>query len=174
MLSIELKKRENGLLDFALRLTKDKTDAFDLYQETAYRALKNIHQFRPDTNLKAWLMTIMRNTFINAYRKKRRIKVYQDSSDNHYLIDSTKNTVYNQGELKINYDELIGLVDRLDDYLKVPFMMSFQGYKYEEIAQELNVPIGTIKSRIFMARRRIKEFIHYHYAIRRRDELNAA
>lgn len=173
-LNIELKRSDNGLLDFALRLTRDKVDASDLYQETAYRAIKNIHQFKPNTNLRAWLRTIMRNTFINAYRKSRRVKIYQDSSDNHYLIDSTKQTVKNNGELKMNYEELISLVDRIDDYLRIPFMMSYQGFKYEEIAEELDIPIGTVKSRIFMARRRIKNSIRLHYAIRNRDELYAA
>ena len=173
-LTKELGRSKNGLMDYALSLTRDQTDANDLFQETAYRALKNIHLFQPNTNLRAWLMTIMRNVFINAYRKKRRRQVLQDGTSNLFLIDSTYNTVTNQGELKVNYDELVGVIDRLEDYLKIPFMMAYNGYKYGEIAKQLDVPLGTIKSRIFMARQRIKNIISHHYAVREKKEVSAA
>ena len=119
-------------------------------------------------------MTIMRNLFINAYRKKRRRQTYQDGSANTYLIDSTGNTVANNGELKVNYEELFDLIERLDDPFRIPFLMAYRGYKYLEIAEELNIPLGTVKSRVFMARQQLQNMIKYHYAVHRQEELNAA
>lgn len=155
-LTQEMSQLEVGLLEFAQKLTRDRSDAFDLYQEMAYRAIKNAHQFQPDTNLRAWLMTIMRNLFINSYRKKRRRQTIQDNSIDHYLINSTSQTVWNEGEVNLNYGELMELINRLDDYLRIPFMLAYKGYRYDEISQELQIPLGTVKSRIFVARKQIQ------------------
>ncbi|MCI5081118.1 MAG: sigma-70 family RNA polymerase sigma factor [Saprospiraceae bacterium] len=173
-LKTEMGKLEKGLREFAFKLTKNQSDASDLYQEMAYRALKSIHQFRADSNLRAWLMTIMRNVFINIYRRKKRRPTLQDGSSNNFLIDSISHTEANQGELKLDYEELVATVECLDDMLKVPFWLAFKGYKYREIADELDVPIGTIKSRVFMARRQIQENIRRQYQINCWKELNAA
>ena len=172
-LSSGIIRLEKELLEFAYHLTKERTEASDLYQETAYRAIKNYRLFQPNSNLRAWLMTIMRNLFINAYRKKKRRQVFQDGSANNYLINSTSETVTNQGELKMNYEELISLVDRLEDGLRIPFMLAFEGYKYQDIADEMNIPLGTVKSRLFIARKRIQNAIKLHYAISS-DERSAA
>ena len=161
----ELFKLEKGLRGFALKLTGNQNEALDLYQEMVYRALKGIHQFRKDTNLKAWLMTIMRNSFINIYRRKKKKNVLQDGSINNYLLNSANTSVNNQGELKVDYEELAAIVDQLDDHLRIPFWLSFNGYKYAEIAEELNVPIGTIKSRVFVARKRIQKSIKRLYKV---------
>lgn len=171
---IELNKLESGLRAFALKLTKDRTDALDLYQETAYRAFKSIHQFRSNTNLRAWLMTIMRNTFINIRRSKKRRPTIQDGSNNNFLLNNTSHTVANQGELKVNYEQLASIVDNLDEHLRVPFWLAYKGYKYIEIAENLDVPIGTIKSRVFMARKKIQEQIKNIYQISSFNELRAA
>jgi RNA polymerase sigma-70 factor (ECF subfamily) len=173
-LTKSLKKWEKIMFAFALKLTRNHSDASDLYQETVYRAIKNIHQFKESTNLKAWLMTIMRNIFINLYRKKRRKQTLLDGSVNHYLIDSTDSSVRNLGEMKVNFEDLSELVDRLSNNLKTPFIRAYQGYKYEEIAEELNIPIGTVKSRVFMARKILRASIMKHYAVRNREELTAA
>ena len=162
------------MFSYALKLTKDQSDASDLYQETIYKAIKNIHQFREDTNLKAWLLTIMRNIFINAYRKKRRKQTLADGSNNSYLINSSNSTVLNLGEQRILFDDLKILVEHLNDNLKIPFIRAYQGYKYEEIAKELNIPIGSVKSRIFMARKALKQLVMKHYAVNSREELTAA
>lgn len=162
-LSKELGRSENSLMGYAFSLTQNKSDASDLFQETAYRALKHLNQFQPNSNLRAWLMTIMRNIFINAYRKKRRRQVLQDGSDNSFLINSSE-TALNLGELRLHYEELIKIIENLEDYLRTPFMMVYKGYKYNEIADYLNIPIGTVKSRIFMARQRIKNLIAARYA----------
>ena len=164
-LANEMGKLEKGLREFALKLTRDLVDAADLYQETAYRAVKNAHQFQENSNLRGWLMTIMRNIFINNYRRKRVRQTYQDWSENGYLIDSANNGMPNEGVVKVDYDELICIVDRLEEYLKIPFLLNYQGYKYEEIANELNAPLGTIKSRIHVARKRLKNMVKKHYQI---------
>ena len=161
-LSGALSKLEKTLIDFALKLTKDKADADDLFQETAYRAIKNVHQFKCDTNLKAWLMTIMRNTFINAYRQRRRRQTLHDGSKNQFLLNGTE-LVPNQGDLSVDLQELVDLVNSLDEDLRIPFLMAYQGYKYDEIAQHLGAPLGTIKSRIFFARKRLQKLVRLHY-----------
>lgn len=153
-----------GLLySFAFRLTKNEEEAQDLLQETAYKAYKYRDMYQPQTNLRAWLMTIMRNTFINSYRQKKRRKTLNDQSTNNYLLNTGSRTVNNSGESNVTTDELWHLVHSLEDWLKIPFLMHFQGYKYEEIAQELDIPLGTVKSRIFFARRRLQEGVQVMY-----------
>jgi RNA polymerase sigma-70 factor (ECF subfamily) len=142
---------------FAYKLTGDFTDAQDLYQDTAFKVLKNADKFKPGTNFKAWSSTIMRNIFINDYRKKKRRGVITDSTDNNYYINSGDQTVVNGGERSLRYEEIVELIDDLPQNLKEPFLMSYNGFKYDEIAEKLDAPLGTIKSRIFFARKSLKE-----------------
>ena len=145
------------LRSFAYNLTKNSEEANDLYQETAYRAFTNKDKFKPGTNLKAWLFTIMKNIFINNYRKRVKANTIFDSTDNDYYINSGSTTVSNSGESNVFIKEIWGMINRLDSSLKVPFLMHFQGFKYQEIADELELPLGTVKSRIFFARKALKE-----------------
>ncbi|MFN7116516.1 MAG: RNA polymerase sigma factor [Saprospiraceae bacterium] len=151
------------LFAFACRLTKDEDDARDLLQETAYKAFKYRGLYQPKTNLRAWLMTIMRNTFINNYRQKKRRQTLNDKTDNEFFINSGTLTVKNQGEAAVTIEEIQKLVDALEDWLKVPFLMHYQGYKYDEIAEVLNIPLGTVKSRIFFARKKLQESLAEMY-----------
>jgi len=154
----------NGVLNsFAYNLTKNIEDAKDLFQETAYRAMINRDKFMPGTNFKAWLFTIMKNIFINNYRKKAKSNTIVDTTDNLYYLNSGSTTVYNQAESNIMMKELNGMVESLDDSLKVPFVMHFEGYKYQDIAEKLSLPLGTIKSRIFFARKELKDYINKRY-----------
>jgi len=148
---------------FAYNLTKNVDDARDLFQETAYRAFKNQEKFRPGTNFKAWLMTIMKNIFINDYRKKIKRNTFQDSTDNNYFIDSGAKTKGNKAEANILMDELTGMIDVLQEGFKIPFLMHYRGYKYHEIADHMDLPLGTIKSRIFFARKELKAKIQARY-----------
>lgn len=148
---------------FAYKLTNSMEEARDLYQETAYRALKNKEKFRPNTNFKAWTMTIMKNIFINAYRKKKKKNTLIDQTDNNYYINSGGPTVHNGSGSNIMMQELLGMVDALDESLRIPFLMHYQGYKYKEIAEHLDLPLGTVKSRIFFARKELKENILERY-----------
>jgi len=151
------------LHSFAYNLTKDSEAARDLYQETAYRAIKNKEKFSPGTNLKAWLFTIMKNIFINNYRRKMKANTIIDTTENQYYINSGKNTVKNGAYSNIMLTELTGMVDGLDESTRIPFQMHYEGYKYQEIADELSLPLGTVKSRIFFARKELKEMISYRY-----------
>ena len=151
------------LHSFAYNLTKNVEDAKDLYQETAFRAITNQSKFSPGTNLKAWLFTIMKNIFINNYRKKMRANTIIDSTDNNYYINSGKQTIRNSGESNIMMGELWGMVEHLDDGLRIPFVMHYEGFKYQEIAEEMALPLGTVKSRIFFARKELKSLIDKRY-----------
>lgn len=151
------------LHSFAYNLTKNNEDAKDLYQETAFRAMTNREKFRPGTNLKAWLFTIMKNIFINNYRKKVKANTIMDSTDNMFYINSGKNAISNKAASNIMMQELTNMIDGLDESIKVPFMMHYQGYKYQEIADHFDLPLGTVKSRIFFARKELKELINSRY-----------
>jgi RNA polymerase sigma-70 factor (ECF subfamily) len=151
------------LQGFAYNLTKNREEAKDLYQETAFRALSNRDKFTPGTNLKAWLLTIMKNIFINNYRKKVKSNTIIDSTDNQFLINSGRNTIENDAESQILIDEITEMISNLDDSLKVPFEMHRLGYKYQEIADKLRLPLGTVKSRIFFARKELKQKIEARY-----------
>ncbi len=152
------------LESFAYNLTKNMEDAKDLYQETAFRAMSNRDKFRPGTNFKAWTLTIMKNIFINNYRKKAKKKTIFDSTDNNYYINSGSNAINNKAETNILMDELKTMIENLDDSLRVPFEMHYIGYKYQEIADKLDLPLGTVKSRIFFARKELKGNIQKRYA----------
>ncbi len=148
---------------FALNLTRDVENANDLFQETAYRALKHQSKFRPGTNLKAWLATIMKNIFINNYRRSKRQGVTLDGSDNAFLLDSPDRVVENSGEANLLMQELSVAIDKLNEDLRMPFLMHYQGYKYEEIADKLVLPLGTVKSRIHFARKNLRAQITKRY-----------
>jgi len=152
-----------NLESFAFKLTKNSEDAEDLYQETAFRAITNKEKFRPGTNFKAWMFTIMKNIFINNYRKKMKANTIFDSTDNDYYINSGKNKVYNDADSNITMQELDHMIDNLDESIRYPFTMHYLGYKYQEIADKLRLPLGTVKSRIFFARKALKKEVLNRY-----------
>jgi RNA polymerase sigma-70 factor (ECF subfamily) len=156
-------KMSSLLHSFAYNLTKNVEDAKDLFQETAFRAMTNRDKFRDGTNFKAWLFTIMKNIFINNYRKKMKANTIIDSTDNMFYINSGKNAVSNAASSSMMMDELGQMIERLDDSIKVPFMMHYEGFKYQEIADKLELPLGTVKSRIFFARKELKDVIAKNY-----------
>ncbi|MBS1742118.1 MAG: RNA polymerase sigma factor [Bacteroidetes bacterium] len=145
------------LRPFAFTLTRDNEAAKDLLQETLYKALANRDKYNDGTNVKAWMYTIMRNIFINNYRRKSRHKVIFDDSPNEYLLDKMQLAVPNMAESNIRLKEVQSSVHRLPNVFRYPFQMYFDGYKYNEIADMLNEPLGTIKSRIHFARKLLKE-----------------
>ncbi|MBK6814403.1 MAG: RNA polymerase sigma factor [Saprospiraceae bacterium] len=158
-----LNTHRDRLLSFAFNLTKSNDDAKDLLQETFLRALMNQGKFQEGTNIKAWLLTIMRNIFINNYRKKSKTKVLFDSTDNLYILNSGPNHIGNQGETNMLMQELNGMITELDDTIRYPFIKHFEGYKYQEIAEDMQLPLGTVKSRIFFARKDLKQKIEQRY-----------
>ena len=147
------------LKPFAVNLTRDIEAADDLFQETLYKALANKEKYNVGTNIKAWLFTIMRNIFINDYRRKARQKTILDSTSNDYLINLKQATVSNVAESDMRIKEIKKAIQQLPEIFKTPFLLYFDGYKYNEIADVLNEPLGTIKSRIHFARKLLKEQI---------------
>ena len=151
------------LHSFAYNLTKNSEDAKDLYQETAYRVITNRDKFRPGTNFKAWCFTIMKNIFINNYRRKAKANTIIDSTDNMYFINSGSSAISNDANSNILMGELSKMVESLENSIRVPFEMHYEGFKYQEIADELELPLGTVKSRIFFARRALKEMVNNQF-----------
>lgn len=147
------------LKPFAFTLTRDNETARDLLQETMCRALSNREKYNVGTNIKAWLYTIMRNIFINNYRRKLKQNIIFDSTPNDFFIDYRQATVANNAESALKLKEIHAAVEQLPAIFKSPFVLYFEGFKYHEIAHVLNEPLGTIKSRIHFARKLLKEQI---------------
>lgn len=147
------------LKPFAVNLTRDTEAANDLYQETLYKALANREKYNVGTNIKAWLFTIMRNIFINNYRRKAKQKTIFDNTPNEFLINQKQVTVSNAAESDMRIKEINAAIQGLPEIFRTPFLLYFDGYKYNEIADVLHEPLGTIKSRIHFARKLLKEQI---------------
>jgi len=147
------------LRPFATKLTRDTDLAKDLYQETLFRALANKEKYHVGTNIKAWLYTIMRNIFINNYRRRAKHQTLFDGTPNEYIINNHANVVYNDAVAHSSMKEVKRIINNLPDIFRTPFMLYFDGYKYHEIAYALKEPLGTIKSRIHFARKLLKKKI---------------
>ncbi|MBA2498123.1 MAG: RNA polymerase sigma factor [Chitinophagaceae bacterium] len=147
------------LKPFAINLTRDSEAAKDLYQETLFKAIANKEKYNVGTNIKAWLFTIMRNIFINDYRRKSRQQTIFDSTQNDFLLDYNQTAIANTAEGKLRLKEIHSIIYELPEIFKTPFMLYFEGYKYHEISDMLHEPLGTIKSRIHFARKLLKEQI---------------
>jgi len=130
-------------------------DANDLLQETLLKALTYKDKYQDETNLKAWAFTIMRNTFINNYRKNVKRKTTNDSTDNSFFIDQSTNYTQDTPDMRFSSNEITKKIDALSDEFRIPFLMHTEGYKYKEIAEELDLKIGTVKSRIFFSRQKL-------------------
>jgi RNA polymerase sigma-70 factor (ECF subfamily) len=150
------------LKPFAFTLTRDNELAKDLFQETLLRALANKEKYHDGTNIKAWLYTIMRNIFINNYRRKAKQNTIFDNSPNDFLLDFNQGAVSNAAISSINIKEVKAAIFNLPSIFKNPFLLYFDGYKYHEIADMLGEPLGTIKSRIHFARKILKAEIDRH------------
>ena len=141
------------LKPFAVTLTRDNEVAKDLLQETMYRALINKEKYNVGTNIKAWLYTIMRNIFINNYRRKSKQSTIFDNSPNDFLLNYNQVTTSNSAEGSLKMKDMEFAIHRLPEIFRNPFVLYFEGYKYHEIADLLTEPLGTIKSRIHFARK---------------------
>jgi len=161
MTAIEFKnkvqKEGQSLRSYAYQLTRNVEDTNDLVQDTILKAFTYQDKFTDGTNLKGWLYTIMKNTFINNYRRMVKRNTFIDQTDNDYYIDSESLAVKNEGEIRFIMKDIEEAIDSLPMSLKKPFTMNFKGFKYHEIASILNIPIGTVKTRIFVARRQLRE-----------------
>jgi RNA polymerase sigma-70 factor (ECF subfamily) len=166
MTAIEFNTRimneKSSLKNFALSLTHNTDDALDLLQDTYVKAITYREKFEDSTNLKAWLFTIMKNTFINAYRRNVKTKQLISKGDDIQLNRAFKQNSYDHSESRMNAKEIIKKIESLDEDYKVPFTRYYNGYKYEEIANEMQLPLGTVKSRIFIARKILMESLKHY------------
>ena len=153
----QLVNLETSLEKFAHRLTSEKSDAKDLLQETYLKVLSNQDKYVNHVNFKAWTFTIMKNTFINNYRRKVRQKTQCDQSDDLLLINRTKATGSDDPDAAYGELEITQNIEQLNDLFRIPFKMLISGYKYKEIAEILDLKIGTVKSRIFLSRKQLMD-----------------
>lgn len=145
------------LNNYALQLTQNQDDANDLVQETFLKAMKYSEKFQAGTNLKGWLYTIMRNSFINNYRRLTKRSSFLDTQEEQYIIDNARGyNTFNDGEIKFIRQDIENAIDTLADDLRITFELNAAGFKYHEIAEKLQIPIGTVKTRIFVARRKLR------------------
>ena len=151
----KLTSMQKHLEYFAKRLTSNESDAQDLLQETYLKALVFREKFVQTTNFKAWLFTIMKNIFINNYRRNVRTRTLIDTTDNLYHLNSSGQTISITPESEISRKEIQKTIDELEDDHRIPFEMHTQGFKYKEIAEALDISIGTVKSRIFFGRKKL-------------------
>ncbi len=155
--SYSLNKLSKSLKPFALKLTRDMDDANDLMQDTMVKAFTNKDKFTDGTNLKAWLYTIMKNTFITNYQRMVRRGTFVDTSDNLHFINSGSVVIENGAYGEFAMKDITKAINKLDSVYKTPFMMHYKGFKYHEIAEKLDIPIGTVKNRIHIARKLLKD-----------------
>jgi RNA polymerase sigma factor (sigma-70 family) len=142
------------LRGFAYNFTRNTDDADDLLQDTLLKAMRYKDHFQDGTNFRGWLFTIMRNIFINDFKRKKLRKTMVDQTDDHYFLNygrSSEDTV----SRSIHVQDIHKAINRLSAEYKKPFQMFLDGYHYDEIAADMSIPMGTVKSRIFHARKRL-------------------
>lgn len=151
----QLTNLSSSLERFALSLTANKEDARDLVQETYVKAISYRDKFADDTNLKAWTFTIMKNTFINNYRRLTKANTTFDHTNDLYFLNLNQESGFESPESAVTAKEIEKHIEKLDNEYKLPFNMHLKGYKYKEIADTLGLRIGTVKSRIFFTRKKL-------------------
>lgn len=159
----QLTSLRESLEGFAISLTSNREDAHDLLQETFVKAISYRDKYTDDTNLKAWAFTIMKNTFINNYRRLVKANTTFDHTDDLYYLNLNRESGIENPESSLSAKEIEQHIERLEDEFKVPFNMHLQGYKYKEIADNLGLKIGTVKSRIFFTRKRLMSSLGVSY-----------
>jgi RNA polymerase sigma-70 factor (ECF subfamily) len=149
------------MYDFAMLLTSKKEDAEDLMQETALRILDNRDKYVDNNNFKGWVLTVMRNIFINSYRKMVYQKTFVDETEDSYLLNLPQNSGMDNPECSLTVKEIEGCINNLNDDMRMPFLLHTAGYKYDEISEKMGLPLGTVKSRIFNARKELQLNLNY-------------
>ena len=148
---------QSSLLNFAIMLTSNRDEAYDLVQDTTLKVLDNQDKFADNTNFKGWVFTIMRNIFINNYRRASRAATIVDTTENLYHLNISQDSGISAPESSYAVQEITAAIEAMEDEYRIPFSMHVAGYKYQEIADKTGVPLGTVKSRIFAARKRLQQ-----------------
>lgn len=148
---------QSNMLNFAYMLTSNRDDAFDLVQDTTLKALDNQDKYADNTNFKGWVFTIMRNLFINNYRRAARSVTIVDTTENLYHLNISQDSGLVAPEGSFTTGEITASINKFSDDYRIPFSMHVAGFKYNEIAVKMGLPLGTVKSRIFFARKKLQE-----------------
>jgi RNA polymerase sigma-70 factor (ECF subfamily) len=147
---------QENMMNFALTLTANRDDAQDLLQDTTLKVLNNQDKFVDNVNFKGWVLTVMRNLFINNYHKVVRTQTVIDQNADLYNLDIINDSGFDSPEGSYQMNEINNAINNLSEEMRIPFSMFLSGYKYHEIADRLGLPLGTIKSRIFFARQELQ------------------
>ncbi|PDP69876.1 RNA polymerase sigma factor [Tannerella forsythia] len=147
---------QENMMNFALMLTANREDAQDLLQETSLKVLDNREKYVDNRNFKGWVLTVMRNIFINNYHRVLRTQTVVEQDVDLYNLHVTNDSSFDTPDGTCQLQEITGAIDALNEELKAPFSMYVSGYRYHEIAEALHIPLGTVKSRIFFARQELK------------------
>lgn len=150
---------QDNLRNFAFTLTENKDDAMDLLQETSLRVLDNEEKYVNNTNFKGWVFTIMRNIFINNYRRNTRIQTFVDQTEDLYHLNLPQDSGLETPEGNWATIEIMNAINSFSEEYRKPFTLHVAGYKYNEIAENMHLPLGTVKSRIFFARKRLQKML---------------
>ncbi|MDL2222174.1 RNA polymerase sigma factor, partial [Parabacteroides sp. OttesenSCG-928-N08] len=148
---------QDYLMNLAMILTTNKEDAYDLLQDTTLKALDNRDKFVDNSNFKGWVVTIMRNLFINNYHRTVRTYTIIDGSADLYNLDSTSHSGFDSPDRTCDIKDISNAIDSLSEEYRSAFSMYVSGYPYNEIAEMMNIPLGTVKSRIFYARQELQK-----------------
>ena len=155
----KLLSMQENMMNFALMITANRDDAQDLMQDTTLKVLDNQEKFVDNINFKGWFLTVMRNIFINNYHKIVRTQTVVDQGVDLYNLDVVNDSGFDSPDGAYQIKEITKAINSLNDELKIPFSMFLSGYKYNEIAEKLSVPLGTVKSRIFFARQELQKVL---------------
>lgn len=147
------------LNNFALRLTRNSEKAKDLLQDTALRAYRYKEKFNDGTNFRGWTATIMRNIFVTQYKREKRFLMVSEPIESFAYELESKVIMPNAGEVNLKMEEFTKMFGNIGAIYSTPFLLHFDGYEYQEIAEHLDIPIGTVKSRIYTARQKLKEML---------------
>jgi RNA polymerase sigma factor, sigma-70 family len=147
---------QENMMNFALMLTANREDAQDLLQETSLKVLDNREKYADNRNFKGWVLTVMRNIFINNYHRVLRTQTVVEQDIDLYNLNVANDSNFETPDGAYQLQEITTAIDSLNEELKAPFSMYVSGYRYHEIAEALHIPLGTVKSRIFFARQELK------------------
>ena len=150
---------QDNLLNFAYMLTANREEAKDLLQDTTLKALDNEDKYIDNVNFKGWVFTIMRNIFINNYRRVVRNQTIIDQTEDLYHLNLPQDSGFASPEGSFTVKEITTAINSFSEEYRIPFSMHAAGYKYHEIAEKMDLPLGTVKSRIFFARQRLQEML---------------
>ncbi|MEF9924547.1 MAG: RNA polymerase sigma factor [Muribaculaceae bacterium] len=147
---------QDNMMNFAYILTSNREEAKDLLQDTTLKVLDNEEKYIDNVNFKGWVFTIMRNIFINNYRRIVRSQTIVDKTEDLYHLNLPQESGFATPEGSFNVKEITKAINGFSDEYRIPFSMHVAGFKYNEIADKMNLPLGTVKSRIFFARQRLQ------------------